>query len=67
MLRESEKAWGGYLSISIGTIGTIFNLLTIIVVQKKMRKQTICLLNRKAEKETDKLKQIKWTNQQTVN
>ena len=32
MLREGERVWGGYLSISIAMIGTIFNLLTIIVV-----------------------------------
>ena len=32
MLREGERVWGGYLSISIATIGTVFNLLTIIVV-----------------------------------
>ena len=36
-MRESEKAWGGYLSISIGTIGTVFNLFTIIVVMQKKR------------------------------
>ena len=32
MLREGERVWGGYLSISIAMIGTVFNLLTIIVV-----------------------------------
>ena len=32
MLREGERVWGGYLSISIAMVGTIFNLLTIIVV-----------------------------------
>ena len=41
MLRETEKTWGGYLSISIGTIGTLFNVLTIIVVhEKRSRQQT---------------------------
>ena len=40
MLRETEKTLGGYLSISIGTIGTLFNVLTIIVVhEKRSRKQ----------------------------
>ena len=32
MLREGERVWGGYLSICIAMIGTVFNLLTIIVV-----------------------------------